>query len=228
MTRGRKDKGNNNKKPRPKKFDHVKKTYAFYSRFYDLVWGRVFNQGRRRIVKWIEDRHNGNGSSNGLKILEIGCGTGISLPFYPRDFDLHGVDFSEEMLGKARKKINKRDLGNVELACMDAADLDFGDSEFDVVVMAYLISTVPEPHAVMREARRVCKPGGTIYIVNHFRQDKPIIGRLEKVFSPVALRLGWVTDLELDDLLTADSYTVSRHARVNLLKMWDLVEIIND
>ena len=116
------------------------------------------------------------GIKPGDRVLEVGVGTGINAALYPRDCSVTGIDLSSSMLEKARERVARKGIRNVRLLEMDAADLKFADDTFDIVYAPYLISVVPDPVAVAREMRRVCRPGGRIIILNHFRSPNPPAG----------------------------------------------------
>src|SRR5262245_26428589 len=127
--------------------------YARWAPVYDLVFGKVFDEGRKATIEAAE--------RIGGRILEIGVGTGISLSSYKRSNRLVGVDYSEPMLRKAQERVRENNLTHVEtLAVMDGKHLAFPDNTFDVVVAQYFITAVPEPEATLDEIARVLKPGG--------------------------------------------------------------------
>lgn len=162
----------------------VTKVYARWAPVYDFVFGEVFKQGRRAAVAASE--------RVGGRILEVGVGTGISLPYYSDASRVFGVDLSEQMLRKARRRVADGRLSNVEsLAIMDAEHLDFPDASFDVVVAQYVVNTVPHPEAALDEFARVVRPGGEIILLNRVGADTGPRRVLEQLFSPVATRLGW-------------------------------------
>jgi phosphatidylethanolamine/phosphatidyl-N-methylethanolamine N-methyltransferase len=162
----------------------IAKAYARWAPVYDLVFGAVFERGRHAAIAAAE--------RIGGRILEVGVGTGISLPDYSRASRLFGVDISEPMLRKARERVDELGLANVEgLAVMDAADLSFPDASFDVIVAQYVITTVPDPEAALDEFARVLKPGGEIVLVSRVGAEDGLRRTLEHWFAPVACRLGW-------------------------------------
>ena len=164
--------------------DTIAKAYARWAPVYDLVFGAVFERGRLASIASAEQI--------GGRILEVGVGTGISLPDYSRSNRLFGVDISEPMLKKAQERVAEQRLANVEtLAVMDAQKLAFPDDFFDVVVAQYVITAVPDPEATLDEFARVLKPGGEIILVNHIGAEEGLRRAFEQWFAPVARRLGW-------------------------------------
>jgi phosphatidylethanolamine/phosphatidyl-N-methylethanolamine N-methyltransferase len=162
----------------------IAKAYARWAPVYDLVFGAVFERGRRAAIEAAE--------RIGGRILEVGVGTGISLPDYARANRLVGVDLSEPMLRKAQERVIEHGLGNVEaLAVMDAERLGFPDASFDAVVAQYVITAVPDPEATLDEFARVLKPGGEIILVNHIGAEEGLRRAFERWFAPMARRLGW-------------------------------------
>ena len=138
----------------------IARAYARWAPVYDLVFGAVFDRGRKAAVAAAE--------RIGGRILEVGVGTGISLPDYSRANKLVAVDYSEPMLRKAQERVAEHKLTNVEaLAVMDAERLAFPDDSFDVIVAQYVITAVPNPEGTLDEFARVLKPGGEIILVNH-------------------------------------------------------------
>jgi len=162
----------------------VTKAYARWAPVYDLVFGAVFERGRRVAIDAAQRL--------GGRILEVGVGTGISLPDYDRSVRLVGVDLSWPMLRKARSRVSAEALAHVEgLAVMDAQHLGFCDAAFDVVVAQYLITAVPDPEATLDEFARVVRPGGEIVLVNHIGAEAGVRRVFEHSFAPVARKLGW-------------------------------------
>ena len=130
-------------------------------------------------------------------MLEVGVGTGLALRHYGPRVSVTGVDYSEEMLAKARAKVKEEGLTNVaSLRRMDARELGFPDESFDHVACMHVISVVPEPERVMAEIARVVRPGGTVVIVNHFQRDKGALAIAERVAAPLADLLGWHSDFD--------------------------------
>jgi len=171
--------------------DTIEKAYARWAPVYDLVFGAVFEQGRHAAIAAAE--------RIGGRILEVGVGTGLSLPYYSADLRLYGVDISEPMLRKAQQRVNELGLKNVEaLAVMDAEHLDFPDAAFDAIVAQYVITTVPHPEATLDEFARVLKPGGEIILVSRVGAEAGMRRALERWFAPAARKLGWRTEFAFE------------------------------
>src|SRR6516165_5764709 len=165
----------------------IEKAYARWAPVYDLVFGAVFDKGRQAAITAAE--------RIGGRILEVGVGTGISLPDYAPTNPLVRSDISEPLLRKAQERVTEFALTNVEqLAVMDAEHLSFPDDSFDVVVAQYVITTVPNPEATLDEFARVLKPGGEIVLVSRVGAEAGLRHALERWFAPAARKLGWRTE----------------------------------
>jgi len=162
----------------------VAHAYALWAPFYDLVFGAVFEQGRQAAIRAAE--------RVGGRILEVGVGTGISLPDYGRASRVTGIDISEPMLRKAQKRVAELGLRNVEgLALMDAERLAFPDESFDVIVAQHVITTVPHPETALDELARVLRAGGEIVLVSRVGAEAGLRAAFEQSFAPLTERLGW-------------------------------------
>ena len=171
--------------------DTITKAYARWAPVYDLVFGAVFERGRAAAIAAAE--------RVGGRILEVGVGTGISLPEYKRTTQICGVDISAPMLQKAAERVRDLGLSNVEgLFVMDAEGLEFPDASFDVVMAQYVVTTVPHPEATLDELARVLKPGGEIILVSRVGAELGLRKSLEKWFAPAARKLGWRTEFPFE------------------------------
>ena len=164
--------------------DAVERAYDRWAPVYDLVFGAVFERGRRAAIAAAE--------RIGGRIIEVGVGTGISLPDYSRANRIVGVDISEAMLHKARERVAELGLAHVEaLEVMDAERLEFPDDSFDVVVAQYVVTAVPNPEAALNEFARVLRPGGEIIILSRLGADGGPRKTVEHLIAPAARKLGW-------------------------------------
>ncbi len=162
----------------------VEEAYARWAPVYDVVFGAVFEPGRKAAIKAAE--------RIGGRILEFGVGTGFALPAYKRSNRIVGVDISEPMLQKAREKVEKEKLSHVEGLClMDGAQMGFADASFDVVIAQFVITVVPHPEETLEEMARVLKPGGEIILVNHLGAEDGPRAVFERWFARRARKLGW-------------------------------------
>ena len=196
----------------------VKAAYRRYANVYDALFGPVLQPGRKAVMQALECRP-------GERVLEVGVGTGLSLPMYPPYVRVSGIDLSREMLAKARTRVDRRKLTNVEgLFEMDAEAMDFADASFDKVVAMYVVSVVQEPARLLRELHRVCKPHGEIFIVNHVRSANPVVGAVEKSLARFSDQLGFHPDFELRDLVNG-SGRVEHISNVNFF--WKVMRVRN-
>lgn len=165
----------------------VVKTYDRWAPVYDLVFGQVFEKARKSAIAACE--------AIGGRVLEVGIGTGISLPYYTERCRIVGVDISAAMLEVARQRVTDLRMTNVErLAIMDVQNLEFADGSFDVVTAQYVVNTVPDPEAALDEFMRVLRPGGELIVVNRVGADKGARLKAEKLIEPIVERLGWRSD----------------------------------
>jgi phosphatidylethanolamine/phosphatidyl-N-methylethanolamine N-methyltransferase len=194
----------------------VERVYEKLAVVYDVVFGPTLHPGRVEALKKMKIRP-------GDSVLEVGVGTGINLPLYPSRCTVVGVDLSYHMLEKARERAAKKGLRNCRILEMDAAAMSFPDESFDIVYAPYLISVVPDPVKVALEMRRVCRSGGRIVILNHFKSSNRLLSKIETAISPLTVHIGFKSDLDLQGFLTQADLKPTSIEKVNLLKMWTLV-----
>lgn len=194
----------------------VQTSYARWAPVYDRTFGAITNAGRRHAVNYINSRPG--------SVLEVGVGTGLSLEHYNPGLQVTGIDFSEDMLQKARGKVQELGLGHVkELRQMDARQLDFPDNHFDTIAAMHVLSVVPEPEKVMGEIARVCRPGGSVVITNHFVREHGVLASLERLFAPFANTIGWHSDFEIRTVLQEEALKVSVQKALPPLGMMTLL-----
>jgi phosphatidylethanolamine/phosphatidyl-N-methylethanolamine N-methyltransferase len=196
----------------------VKTAYRRYAGFYDALFGPVLQPGRRAVLEALRLRP-------GDRVLEVGVGTGLSLPMYPQSVKITGIDVSREMLDKARLRVGRRGLQNVEaLLEMDAEAMTFADQSFDKVVAMYVMPVVRNPARVLEEFHRVCKADGEIYIVNHVKSDNRVIRAFEMGLARFSNQIGFRPDFELRELING-SGEIDEVARINVF--WRVMRVRN-
>ena len=201
--------------------DFVARVYQNIAWFYDLTFGPALHPGRVDAIERM-------GIKSGDRVLEVGVGTGINGALYPSDCAVTGIDFSSSMLEKAHDRIARKGVRNVRLLQMDAQNMKFADDSFDIVYAPYVISVVPDPVAVVKEMMRVCRPGGRVIVLNHFRSKSRVGAWLERMIAPFTLYLGFKSDLDLPAFLVQAGLKPVSIEKVNIPRIWSLVTCIKD
>lgn len=196
----------------------IRKAYGFYAPIYNYIFGGIVGEGRREAVKALP-------AEPGDRILEIGVGTGLSLPLYGPEVVVSGIDLSPEMLAIARNKYPQSKYPQVrELLEMDAQDLDYPDDYFAGTVAMYVASVVPDPAAMMREMFRVTRPGGPVLVVNHFASSRSFMRQVEQRLAPLSKKLGFRPDFSLNNFLESTGTQPDSVRGVNFRGFWKLLE----
>ena len=163
-----------------RKTEFTKKRYNATSGIYNLLEWPIeqlwYKKWRQNLWQQIE----------GPKVLEIGVGTGKNIPYYPDDIELAGIDLSPKMLQRAKQLLATHQKSNVTLKEMDAQQLEFPDDTFDEVVATFVFCSVPNPVLGLWEARRVAKPGGKLYLLEHMRsKNKRFATIMKNLDNPI-------------------------------------------
>jgi len=195
----------------------MEKIYSFYSPFYDFIFGKTLQPGRELAFSYLnKDPYQ--------KILEIGVGTGITFTLYPKQSHIVGIDISPKMIERAKKKAAISSNGHkISLYVMDACNLEFEDESFDAVISPYVITTVKDPLKLCHEMHRVCKIGGQIIIVNHSKSPHGLRSRFEEWLSPFFARVGFVTDLDVVELVSSTEIQVEKVVDCNIFNLHKVI-----
>jgi phosphatidylethanolamine/phosphatidyl-N-methylethanolamine N-methyltransferase len=194
---------------------HESRLYYEFSHLYDLIFRRVFYP---RIVMVIRSLK----IEPGARVLELGVGTGLSLDAYPVHCHVTGMDLAPDMLERAQDKVNRNGWRHITLEQGDALDLTFADDSFDYVMAFHVVSVVPDPRRMLAEAQRVCRPGGVLTIINHFRSPQPTLARLARTIDPITRWLGWTT-LRLPEVLDRRALHVERQWKTSPRSLFTIV-----
>jgi phosphatidylethanolamine/phosphatidyl-N-methylethanolamine N-methyltransferase len=197
--------------------EYTERVYNLYSAVYDFIFGPSLESGRKVAVDLLNPRPY-------ERILEVGVGTGLSIPYFPRGTAVVGVDLSKKMLEVCERKLEKLGRSDVELHAMDATHLDFPEASFDGAIALYCMSCVEKPVQVLLEMKRVVRPGGRVVFMNHFQSQNRFFALLEKGISPLAKRLGFRTDLELPPLLRAAGMTAAEIRKADPFGLYKAVK----
>ncbi len=201
--------------------DAVRVAYRRWAGVYDVVFGGISGWGRRRAAAEVN-------RLPGARVLEVGVGTGLALPYYAPEKRITGIDLSADMLRLARTRVQTEGLTNVEAVLeMDAEQTSFADASFDIAVAMFVASVVPNPHRLLAEMRRVVRPGGKILFVNHSAAEQGPRWWVERAMAPASQALGWHPDFSFKGLLDPKDYAAAQIAPVPPFGFFTLVRLSN-
>lgn len=198
---------------------YLKFIYAVWSTIYDRQIDTLFPFDRKSVMKELRLKQQ-------ERVLEIGVGTGLNLPYYPHGILVIGIDFSKAMLAQAKKKAEKA-TARVKLKLADAARLNSKANSFDKALATYVLRVAPEPRAVMQEIARVTKPGSLLVILDQFREKDVLSHLFSNLSAPFKLVLGWGKDYRIDELIQGTPWKIRSHYRFGRMKGTKLIVLEN-
>lgn len=197
----------------------VARAYKRLAPVYDLLFGQVLEPGRMRMAEIIR-------ALQPASLLEVGVGTGLALAHYPATSRIVGIDLSPEMLARARERARALPDHKITVEYMNAERTSFADATFDCVTLPYVLSVTPRPAELVREIRRVCKPGGTIVVLNHFSGSR-FWWLMERASRSAAEHIGFRSDFRYEEQILCHDWQVVSVEPVNLLGLSRLVVVKN-
>lgn len=195
---------------------HESKIYSEFSHLYEKIFSRFFCKRIATVIRSLA-------IPPGAKVLEVGVGTGLSMSAYPPHCEVTAIDLAPEMLEQAQQKIIEHGWRHFRLLKMDALNLEFSDNSFDYVTSFHVISVVPDPVRMMQEIHRVCRPGGKIVIINHFRTTKPLLGPLIDALDPITRHLGWSASLRLSQAFAGVPVMIEKRFKTSPFSLFTVV-----
>lgn len=202
--------------------DAVRTAYQRWAGVYDAVFGGISAYGRKRAVAAVN-------RLDGIRVLEVGVGTGLALPHYGAEKRITGIDLSTAMLERARERVRRESMPHVDaLIEMDAEETSFANDSFDIAVAMFVASVVPNPRRLLAELKRVVRPGGSILFVNHFLATGGIRLAVERSMARASHSLGWHPDFAIESLLPDADLRVALIEPVPPFGLFTLVTLAND
>jgi phosphatidylethanolamine/phosphatidyl-N-methylethanolamine N-methyltransferase len=200
---------------------HESKLYSDLAPLYDKTFGKIFYSRLRSVIEALD-------IPRASRVLEVGAGTGTSFPAYPRHCEVVGIDLAPDMLARAQDKILENEWNHIRVLEMNALDLKFPDNSFDYVMAFHVVTVVPDPVKLVKEAKRVCKPGGKIVVVNHFTSTSPVLGFLTEALDPVTRHLGWSTKLKMKPFIEETRLKIDEVYKLSKLSLHSVLIGTND
>ena len=198
----------------------LSRRYDTWSKFYDQTFKILFTDRQRRAIN---EMHLGSGD----RVLDLGVGTGITLPLYPAGVRVVGVDLSPGMLREARRKNAAALPADTHLVRADALTPPFPDASFDHVLMSHVISVVSDPVRLLNVVARITRSGGRIVLISHFRSRRTPLAAVEKLLNPICLKLGWSSDINLPEILDRSDLQLAYQFKINPLDIWQIAVLMH-
>ncbi len=197
------------------------KIYSLFSRFYDNLFGVILHPGHRAASELMNIQP-------GERILEVGIGTGISLPLYPSNVEVVGIDINQHMIKQAEEKKRRLSYSNVKLCITDAAEMGFKNDYFDKVIASHSITVILKPFETLKEIKRVCKKNAEFFFLNFGGSDENMITRIEKASSSIRSRLGLGKAIDLEGLLHNVNFKIDYKDRISIFKLCKIIKCSNN
>jgi len=191
------------------------KLYSEFSHLYDKIFARIFYPRIAAVIRALN-------IPPGAKVLEVGVGTGLALDAYPSHCLVTGIDLAPDMLEHAQERIHQNRWRHITLEAMDAMNLKFADDSFDYVTAFHVVSVVPDATRMMREVQRVCRPGGHVVVINHFRSQQPMLAAIDRSMEPITRRWGWHT-LKQGDVFNETALELERVYKTSKRSLFTIV-----
>lgn len=199
---------------------HANSIYDQHAGYYDRVLTGLVLPRVRKAIRLLDIKP-------GAKVLEVGIGTGASVGFFPDHCTVYGIDLSGGMLGKAAERVADGGHGNYRLVRCNALQPPFADGTFDVIFMSHVVSVVQDPAELIRVVRRLGKPGCRMVLINHFLSSNPLVAMMERFLNPLCLKLGWRSDLSLEELVEHGGLHVEFRYKLFFWDVWETVFATN-
>ncbi|MFG0248131.1 MAG: class I SAM-dependent methyltransferase [Phycisphaeraceae bacterium JB051] len=198
----------------------TKPMYDIWSWFYNWTFGALVRSRQRRAVQQLPFKP-------GDRILDLGVGTGLTLKHYPTDVTVIGMDLSQGMIAKAKTVCEQRGYDHIKLVRGDGMYPPFAEHSFDHIIMCHTVTVVSDPARLLNWAAKIVKPGGRIVLANHFRSTNPVMGWLEKFTNPFWVKIGWRSDVALEDVLKGVDLHFEYHFKHRFMDLWQIVCLTN-
>lgn len=199
----------------------TKPMYDIWSWFYNWTFGALVRSRQRRAVQQLPFKP-------GDRILDLGVGTGLTLKHYPTDVTVIGMDLSHGMISKAKVMCEQRGYDHIKLVRGDGMYPPFAEQSFDHIIMCHTVTVVSDPARLLNWAAKIVKPGGRIVLANHFRSTNPIMGWLEHFTNPFWVKIGWRSDVALEDVLKGVDLHFEYHFKHRFMDLWQIVCLTNN
>lgn len=182
--------------------------YTLYAPLYDVIADQAFRRARQRALEAVD-------WAPGQRVLIVGAGTGLDLPYLPREIELHGTDLSAAMVERFCDRADKLGI-DFTARVMDAEQLDYPDNHFDVVIMHLIVAVMPNPERGIAEAHRVLNDEGQLCVMDKFQPDSHAAGRGRRAFNLLTTAIATDITRQAGPLLSGGGFVIERDQPVML------------